>query len=90
MDDQKSESNKFKHGIDFYEARELWRSGVVEFPAPKATEIRYVAFGKLKQKLYLVAFTYRGHRRRIISAPLATEDELRRYANEEKRKTEGW
>jgi len=33
-DDQKSETNKARHGIDFEEARNLWRQGVDEYPSP--------------------------------------------------------
>ena len=50
-DDQKSETNKARHGIDFEEARNLWRQGVDEYPSPRGKEMRYVAFGKLNDRL---------------------------------------
>jgi uncharacterized DUF497 family protein len=83
-DDQKSDTNKAKHGIDFSEARSLWRTGVDEFPSPVGKEMRYVAFGRLNNRLCLVVLTYKGHRRRIISAREATEDERRRYEAQKK------
>ena len=83
-DDEKSRINKAKHGIDFEEARDLWKSGVDEFPSPRGIEMRYIAFGKLRNRLCLVAFTYRGHRRRLISAREATDDERQKYEAEKK------
>jgi uncharacterized DUF497 family protein len=83
--DEKSASNKEKHGIDFHEAREMWKAGVDEFPSPRGTEMRYVAFGELNGKLYVVALTYKGHRRRLISARESTEDERKRYEAQKKR-----
>ena len=85
-DDEKSDVNKVKHGIDFEEARALWTSGVAEFPSPRGIEMRYVAFGRLRGRLCLVAFTYRGHRRRLISAREATDDEQEKYEAEKKRR----
>ena len=83
-DDEKSKINKAKHGIDFEEARKLWSGGVDEFPSPRGIQMRYVAFGKLRNKLYIVALTYRGHRRRLISAREATNDEREKYEAEKK------
>jgi hypothetical protein len=83
-DDQKSETNKHKHGIDFSEARDLWRSGVDEFPSRRGSEMRYVAFGTVRKKLALVVITYRRCRRRIISARYATADERSAYESAQK------
>jgi uncharacterized DUF497 family protein len=88
-DDEKSKINKAKHGIDFEEARLLWRSGVDEFRSPRGTEMRYIAFGKLGDKLYVVALTYRGHRRRLISAREATDDEQENYEAHKKGTKQG-
>ena len=84
-DDQKSETNKHKHGIDFSEARSLWKAGVDEFPSPQRGQMSYVAFGKLRNKLTLMVVTYRGARRRIISARHATADERLAYENAKRR-----
>jgi uncharacterized DUF497 family protein len=46
--------------------------------------MRYVAFGKLNDKLYLVALMYKGHRRRLISAREATAEERERYEDQKK------
>ena len=73
-DDEKSKINKAKHGIDFEEARKLWSSGVDEFPSPRG----------IQNKLYIVALTYRGHRRRLISAREATNDKREKYEAEKK------
>lgn len=63
-DDYKSASNKAKHGFEFSEAREMWRTGVEEFPSPRGAAMRYVAFGELNNKLALVVLSYLGSRRR--------------------------
>lgn len=87
-DDQKSDTNKAKHGIDFWEARNLWKAGVDEFPSAVGKEMRYVAFGRLNNRLWLVVLTYKGYRRRIISAREATEDERKRYEAQKKSQKE--
>lgn len=61
----------------------LW-IGVDEYPSPRGKEMRYVAFGKLNDKLYLVTLSYRGHRRRLISAREATVEERERYEAQKK------
>ena len=84
-DDQKSATNKHKHGIDFDEARNLWKQGVIEFPSPAGGQMRYVAFGELNGKLALVVLTYYGGIRRLISARYATADEMAKYEDAAKK-----
>ena len=85
-DDQKSIRNKEKHGIDFSEARNLWKSGVDEFPSPRGVQMRYVAFGTSQSKLWIVALTYVGMRRRLISARETTPEERSKYEGQKKLK----
>jgi uncharacterized DUF497 family protein len=85
-DDQKSITNKAKHGIDFSEARNLWKSGVHEFPSPRGVQMRYVAFGTWRSKLWIVALTYAGMRRRLISARETTPEERSEYEAKKKLK----
>lgn len=80
-DDYKSASNKAKHGFDFAEAGEMWKTGVDEFPSPRGAEMRYVAFGELNKKLALVVLSYNGSRRRIISARYSLPQEKAEYEN---------
>jgi hypothetical protein len=50
FDLRKSESNKAKHGIDFVEAQEIWRSKHVLLSAKDALEKRYMVIGTIGQE----------------------------------------
>ena len=79
-DDAKAASNFAKHRVTFEAAR-------VAFDDPNALdesdeyddELRYILIGSSHGRLLSVAYTERGHRRRIISARQATQTETRRY-----------
>lgn len=48
FDSKKSDSNKQKHGIDFYEAQALWDDpDLIEIPVKTIDEPRYLVIGKL-------------------------------------------
>ncbi len=78
-DDEKSKINRVKHGIDFEEARSLWKAGVHEFPSPRDPEMRYLVTGKIGMKFWTAVICYRGARRRIISVRASTEKERELY-----------
>jgi uncharacterized DUF497 family protein len=60
-DPDKSAENKRKHGIDFEEAQALWAdSALVEISASTSDEPRWLLIGKIEQKHWSAAATWRG------------------------------
>jgi len=79
-DENKSLSNKNKHGIDFEEAKKLWDDDkLLEIKTSFSEEERYVNIGKIGNKFYTVVVTYRGGIIRIISARRARKKEIEIY-----------
>ena len=79
-DENKSKSNKVKHGIDFEEIQELWIDDkMIEILTPFEDERRYINIGKIKNKFYSVVTTIRGDRIRIISARRSRKKEIEIY-----------
>lgn len=67
-DQQKSASNKSKHGIDFVEAQMLWLRWFHEEAAHlTGGEMRYKNIGKIGERYWTAIVSYRGSIRRIIS-----------------------
>ena len=79
-DENKSRSNKIKHGIDFIEAQELWQDNkMVEILTPFEDEKRYINIGKIKNKFYSVITTIREDKIRIISVRRSRKKEIEIY-----------
>ena len=79
-DNNKSISNKQKHGIDFEEAKLLWNDdNMVEIRTSYEDEERFINIGKIDAKFYSVVTTYRGDKIRIISARRARKKEIEIY-----------
>jgi len=79
-DNNKSLSNKQKHGIDFEEAKLLWNDDkMVEIKTSYEDEERFINIGKINPKVYAVVTTFRGARIRIISARRARKKEIEIY-----------
>ncbi len=79
-DDNKSISNKEKHGIDFETAKGLWQDeNRVEITAPHPIENRWIIIGKLKDKLWTAIYTIRRNTVRIISVRRSREKEVKLY-----------
>jgi len=79
----KSTENHRKHGIDFIEARELWRDpGVIKAPARSGDEERFLVVGKIKESHWTAVITYRGDRIRIISVRRARKKEIENYESQ--------
>jgi uncharacterized protein len=77
---KKSERNKEKHGIDFYEAQELWDDpDLIEIPATTIDEPRFLIIGKIADKHWSGVITYRGDRIRIISVRRSRKEEVETY-----------
>jgi uncharacterized protein len=79
FDPQKSAINKAKHGIDFIEARALWKSKHVRLGAKDALEKRYMILGKIHREHWSAIITYRGATIRIISVRKSTPTEIATY-----------
>jgi uncharacterized DUF497 family protein len=79
-DENKSQSNKLKHGIDFEEAKELWKDDkMLELVTSFENEARYLNVGKINEKFYTVIITYRNENIRIISARRSRKKEIEIY-----------
>lgn len=80
FDDNKSQSNCQKHGIDFIEAQALWNDDEkIEVPAKTIDEERYVLIGKIDSVVWAAIITYREERIRIISVRRARKIEVALY-----------
>jgi uncharacterized DUF497 family protein len=80
FDPQKSESNKQKHGIDFYEAQELWDDpDFIEVPVKAGDEMRFLVVGKILGKHWSGVITYRTEKIRIISVRRSRKEEVEIY-----------
>ncbi|OFC68791.1 BrnT family toxin [Alteromonas confluentis] len=80
FDEQKSQSNLIKHGIDFLEAQKLWDdSMLVEIPAKTEDEPRFVVIGLIGKKHWTAVITYRGYNIRIIFVRRARKVEVTLY-----------
>lgn len=68
FDNNKSHTNKMKHGISLKAAKSLWSVPGIEIEARTQDEPRYMFIGKIKGKCYSCIFTKRGDVTRLISA----------------------
>jgi len=80
FDPKKSERNKEKHGIDFYEAQDLWDDpDLIEIPAKTTDEPRFIVIGKIAGIYWSGVITYRDDRIRIISVRRSRKEEAEAY-----------
>jgi len=81
-DDGKAARNLKGHGVSFEVARQAFDDpNWMEFDDPDPDEVRYNRICMLTGQLYVVTYTERGARTRIISARRAENHEQRRYFN---------
>jgi uncharacterized protein len=79
-DENKSQVNKVKHGVDFVEAQALWLDeNLLTVPATTEHEPRYIAIGMIEGKPWTGVFTYRGRTIRIISVRRSRDNEVKVY-----------
>jgi len=80
-DDNKSQLNKEKHGIDFVDAQNLWQDeNALVVPANIVDdEVRYALISIFKDKCYTAIFTLRDEIYRIISVRRCRKNEERNY-----------
>ncbi len=80
FDERKSLLNYEKHGIDFFDAQELWLDrGLVEFRLHYSGEQRWGAIARLRDGCWTAIFTMRGSRIRLISVRRSTMKEVSFY-----------
>ena len=80
FDEQKSNANTKKHGIDFVEAQAIWDDpDVIEIPARTKDEPRYLVIGDKDGKCWSAVVTYRGNKIRIISVRRSRPEEVEIY-----------
>ena len=83
FDAEKSQNNKQKHGIDFYEAQTLWDDpDLIEIPVKTSDEPRFLVIGKVAEKHWSGVITYRGEKIRIISVRRSRQEEVNIYEGE--------
>ena len=82
FDEEKSRTNKRKHGIDFVEAQSLWTDARrVVFVARFQNEERHGIVALLGPSLWCAIFTLRENNIRIISVRRARDYEKELYHN---------
>jgi uncharacterized protein len=80
FDSAKSNSNKKKHGIDFYEAQALWNDAdFIEIPLKTIDESRFLVIGRILEKHWSAIITYRSENIRIISVRRSRKEEVEIY-----------
>ena len=80
FDPIKSNSNKGKHGIDFYETQALWNDpDLMEIPVKTSDEPRFLVIGNISGKSWSGVITYRSEKIRIISVRRSRKEEVDIY-----------
>ena len=80
FDKRKSQINKRKHGIDFFEAQALWNDpDRIEIPAETIDEDRLLIIGNISDKCWSAIITYRNEKTRIISVRRSRKEEKEIY-----------
>ena len=80
FDPQKSQANKKRHGIDFYEAQALRDDpDLIEIPVRTSDEPRFLIIAKSSGKHWSGVITYRGGKIRIISVRRSRKEEVDIY-----------
>ena len=81
-DDNKSQLNGEKHGIDFDEAQALWKDeNLLEVPLRHIEEVRFLCIGKIGPKHWSAVITYRKGAVRLISVRRSRKEEVQHYEN---------
>ena len=80
-DERKRRANLAKHGVDFAALDQMFRADLVEEDDFRRDygERRIKAIGEVNGVIVSVVYTWRGNRRRLISARRARTDERKEY-----------
>ena len=85
-DENKSQSNLVKHGINFIEAQKLWDDpNLLEIPVKTQDEQRFMVVAKINNKNWSGVITYRDQNIRLISVRRSRKEEVDLYENESSR-----
>jgi uncharacterized protein len=80
FDEEKSQANAGKHGIDFVEAQALWSDpNLIEIPAKTVDEPRFLVIGRISGKHWSAVVTHRNERIRLISVRRSRPEEVALY-----------
>jgi len=81
FDPKKNRANVAKHRVDFTTAARIWDDYVFESEDNRRDygEKRFIALGAVEGRAMVVVYTWRGSRRRLISARKANSDEQKIY-----------
>ena len=81
FDPRKSRANLEKHGIDLPTAARIWDGAVIEWEDDRRNygETRIIGLGTIEGRVFVVVYTWREDRRRLISARKANTDESQIY-----------
>ncbi|RAJ95411.1 BrnT family toxin [Aliidiomarina maris] len=80
FDNEKSQVNLHKHGIDFHDAQALWGDqDLLEVQAESSDEPRYLVIGLIGMKHWSAVITYRGETIRLISVRRSRKREVELY-----------
>ena len=80
FDEDKSQANLEKHGIDFEAAQALWHDpDLLEVQAKTEGEPRFLVIGRIGAKHWSAVVTYRDGRIRLISVRRARKREVELY-----------
>ena len=80
-DERKRSENLQKHSVDFVDVLRLFETRVLEIVDDRRDygEMRIRCLGEIGGRIYVVVYTWRGGRRRLISARKANVAEQRTY-----------
>lgn len=79
-DDDKSQANLEKHGIDFLDAQVLWEDpDLLEIRARSDDEPRFLVIGRIGSKCWSAVVTYRNGTIRLISVRRSRKREVELY-----------
>ncbi len=80
FDENKSQANLQKHGINFVDAQQLWNDpDLLEIPAKTEDEPRFLIIGVIAGKYWSGVITYREQNIRIISVRRSRKEEVALY-----------
>ena len=81
FDNNKSHTNKEKHGISFDEAKLLWqdKNSLIVPAKTVGDENRFALIARLNSKCYVAIFTLRNNNYRIISVRRCRKNEEQSY-----------
>ena len=80
FNEQKSQTNLLKHGINFIDAQALWSDPLLlEIPAKTEDEPRHLLIGLISGKHWSAVITYRNASVRLISVRRSRPEEVALY-----------